>query len=286
MMRGFRPARVVALATVDARLAGRGAAASRSEGPPAQVGQWGPVLNWPRAGQAHGRCCTPARSSCGPRASRPASGTRRRASSQPTPAPFGDMHCAAQVTLADGRVLVVGGQNDATHIGINVTSIFNPLTNTWSRGADMAYRRWYPTLTTMADGRALVVLGRRRHAARASTCPRSTTRRRTPGRRPRPRRPGPLPVHVPAARRPAVRGGHEARARRSSTPTTGDVVGRARRRRSAARPTRVRRDVRARQDPARRRRRPRHGPHAGHRHERPPRPRWQETARWPSRAGA
>ena len=26
------------------------------------------------------------------------------------PAPFGDIHCAAQVTLADGRIIVVGGQ--------------------------------------------------------------------------------------------------------------------------------------------------------------------------------
>ena len=69
------------------------------------------------------------------------------------------MHCAAQVTLADGRVLVVGGQANATHIGINVTSIFNPLTNTWSRGADMHYKRWYPTMTTMADGRAFVSSG-------------------------------------------------------------------------------------------------------------------------------
>jgi len=85
---------------------------------------------------------------------------------QLTPAPFGDTHCAAQVTLADGRILVVGGQNNATHVGINVTSIFDPLTQTWSRGADMAKARWYPTLTTMSDGRALVVSGDDENGAR------------------------------------------------------------------------------------------------------------------------
>ena len=49
MIRGFRLARVVALATVV--LGVLAAPSSALEGPPAQVGQWGPVLNWPVQGK-------------------------------------------------------------------------------------------------------------------------------------------------------------------------------------------------------------------------------------------
>ena len=155
-MRGFRPARLVALVTVW--LGVLAAPSFALEGPPAQVGQWGPVLNWGVQGKhmvlLHtGKVLVWSKGDQA-RVWNPTTGAF-----QLTPAPFGDTHCAAQVTLADGRILVVGGQNNATHIGINVTSIFDPLTQTWSRGADMAKARWYPTLTTMADGRALVVSG-------------------------------------------------------------------------------------------------------------------------------
>jgi PKD repeat protein len=86
-----------------------------------------------------------------------------------TPAPFGDTHCAGQVTLADGRVLVVGGQLGTPHVGIKITSIFDPTTNTWSRGSDMNYERWYPTATTMADGRVFVTSGDDANGTRVQT---------------------------------------------------------------------------------------------------------------------
>jgi PKD repeat protein len=163
MMRGFRPARVVALVTVW--LGVLAAPSFALEGPPAQVGQWGSVLNWGVQGKhmvlLHtGKVLVWSKGDQA-RVWNPTTGDF-----QLTPAPFGDTHCAAQVTLADGRILVVGGQNNATHVGINVTSIFDPLTQTWSRGADMAKARWYPTLTTMSDGRALVVSGDDENGAR------------------------------------------------------------------------------------------------------------------------
>ncbi len=75
------------------------------------------------------------------------------------PALFGDLHCAGQSMLADGRVIVVGGQNGAPHIGTTVTSIYDPTTSTWMHGPDMAFFRWYATSTTLADGRVLATSG-------------------------------------------------------------------------------------------------------------------------------
>ncbi|HEV7810068.1 MAG TPA: carboxypeptidase regulatory-like domain-containing protein [Candidatus Limnocylindrales bacterium] len=75
------------------------------------------------------------------------------------PALFGDLHCAGQSMLADGRVIVVGGQNGAPHIGTTITSIYDPTTSTWMHGPDMAYFRWYATSTTLPDGRVLATSG-------------------------------------------------------------------------------------------------------------------------------
>jgi PKD repeat protein len=128
------------------------------EGPPDHVGQWGPVLDWGVQGKHMvllntGNVLVWSQGDQA-RLWNPITGEFTL-----TPAPFGDVHCASQVTLADGRVLVAGGQNGVIHDGLPVTSIFNPLTSTWTRGADMAYARWYPTLTTLPDGRALVTSG-------------------------------------------------------------------------------------------------------------------------------
>ena len=76
-----------------------------------------------------------------------------------TPATFADLHCAGQTTLSDGRVIVVGGQNGAPHDGHNITSLFDPISQTWTRGADMTDLRWYATSTTLADGKVLATSG-------------------------------------------------------------------------------------------------------------------------------
>jgi hypothetical protein len=69
-----------------------------------------------------------------------------------------DVFCSGHVDLADGRVLVVGGEGSAS-LGSAATTIFNPQTNTWSRGPDMHYARWYPTTTELGDGRVVVISG-------------------------------------------------------------------------------------------------------------------------------
>ena len=69
-----------------------------------------------------------------------------------------NLFCAGHITLSDGRLLVAGGHIQA-YEGTKDTNLFNPPTNTWARGADMAEARWYPTATTLPDGRVFVVAG-------------------------------------------------------------------------------------------------------------------------------
>jgi hypothetical protein len=78
-----------------------------------------------------------------------------------TQADYRDIFCSAQTALADGRVLVVGGHECVLggFTGQNISNLFDPVTNTWTDGPNMAYRRWYPSVITMGNGKALVVAG-------------------------------------------------------------------------------------------------------------------------------
>ncbi len=78
-----------------------------------------------------------------------------------------DLFCAGHTMLPDGRVIVVGGHIDA-YVGIPSTTIFDPTTEAWSGGANMAFARWYPTATSLPDGRILVLSG-------ATNCPTCNT---------------------------------------------------------------------------------------------------------------
>jgi hypothetical protein len=61
--------------------------------------------------------------------------------------------------LQDGRVLVVGGSQEAEANQLATAEIFTPKTNVWSAAASMAYPRARHTATLLADGRVLVVGG-------------------------------------------------------------------------------------------------------------------------------
>ena len=69
--------------------------------------------------------------------------------------------CSGTARLPDGRILVVGGYGlkSTGQLGIVDTTIFDPTTSTWSRVANMAFARWYPTLTELSDGRYVVISG-------------------------------------------------------------------------------------------------------------------------------
>jgi hypothetical protein len=56
--------------------------------------------------------------------------------------------------------MVSGGHKD-DDTGIDVTNIFDPVSESWTPGLPkMAFGRWYPTVTTLPDGRLLTMAGR------------------------------------------------------------------------------------------------------------------------------
>jgi hypothetical protein len=67
--------------------------------------------------------------------------------------------------MADGRLMVSGGHK-ADDRGLDVTNIFDPVSESWLSGLPtMAQGRWYPTVTTLADGREVTVAGRDANAS-------------------------------------------------------------------------------------------------------------------------
>lgn len=88
----------------------------------------------------------------------PADGTGR------TVNPPNNIWCGGQALLADGRVLIVGGNlayaNSTSYVkGLNQVYTFNPFNETWTRQPDLRHGRWYPTVTTLPDGRAVISNG-------------------------------------------------------------------------------------------------------------------------------
>jgi Domain of unknown function (DUF1929)/Carbohydrate binding domain len=70
-----------------------------------------------------------------------------------------DLFCAGLNLLANGNLLVAGGNQVPENGAHNALTIFNPNSKTWSRGPDMAFDRWYPSVTALANGDALITGG-------------------------------------------------------------------------------------------------------------------------------
>ncbi len=78
----------------------------------------------------------------------------------PVPNSFTNLFCAGHARLADGRILVAGGHDSESGIlGSADANIFDPVTESWQSLPKMSQRRWYPTATTLPDGRVLVTSG-------------------------------------------------------------------------------------------------------------------------------
>lgn len=133
---------------------------------PADVGQWTAPVAWPQAPvhmtlQPDGMVVMwPATCGCVPGAE--LNGGAHARVWDPVANAFSlvpnasNVFCAGHVPLADGRTLTVGGHINYWE-GIRDTTIFNGMT--WTRVADMAQPRWYPSAVRLADGRVLAISG-------------------------------------------------------------------------------------------------------------------------------
>jgi hypothetical protein len=125
------------------------------------TGQWGAVLPWPNE-MAHANLLSNGKvlvwpaynSGTSPYIWDPTTNT-----SITTPLPGYNIFCAGHTHLADGRVLVAGGQIGGVLYGVPNASIYDVVANSWTRIPDMGPPRWYPTTTTLANGDVLVTSG-------------------------------------------------------------------------------------------------------------------------------
>ena len=70
-----------------------------------------------------------------------------------------NIFCSGLAHLMDGSLFVAGGNKNTQLEGIVQTHIFDPKTNTWSLGPDMAAGRWYPSVTPLRNGEMLITEG-------------------------------------------------------------------------------------------------------------------------------
>jgi len=147
-------------------------AAAAVAGAEQDVGQWGPVVNWPVVGVhvallPNGKVL--AYDSVGDNATEtytdhtftratvwdPDTGTQT-----PVWVDTGfNIFCSGLAHLPDGSIYAAGGNRDSSLNGIVQTHTFDPATNRWTRGADMAFARWYPSVTPLRNGEMLITDG-------------------------------------------------------------------------------------------------------------------------------
>ncbi|PWT83849.1 MAG: hypothetical protein C5B58_05815 [Acidobacteria bacterium] len=128
---------------------------------PSLVGEWGPILSWPyeithASLLASGKVLVWPAYNLGDNAQVWDPATNTFAAS---PKVGYNIFCSGHTHLADGRVLVSGGQIGAVLYGVPNASIYDPTTNTWTHLPDLESPRWYPTNTALANGDILVTSG-------------------------------------------------------------------------------------------------------------------------------
>src|SRR3954451_6691057 len=162
------------LSTITTRTTASDAAAAAAAvtGTEGDVGQWGPVVDWPVVGVhvallPNGKVL--AYDSIGDHATEtypvqdhsratvwdPATGVQT-----PVNVDTGfNIFCSGLAHLMDGSIFIAGGNKDQQLNGIVKTHLFNPVTNTWTLGPDMAAGRWYPSVTPLDNGEVLITEG-------------------------------------------------------------------------------------------------------------------------------
>ncbi|HEY6775746.1 MAG TPA: galactose oxidase-like domain-containing protein [Thermoleophilaceae bacterium] len=164
--------RQLARSTLAATAPDARAAEAAAAGPEGDVGQWGPLVDWPVVGVhvallENGKVL--AYDSVGDNATEtypvhdhtratvwdPATGTQT-----PVWVTTGyNVFCSGLAHLEDGSIFLAGGNKNAQLQGIVQTHIFDSDTNTWSLGPNMAAGRWYPSVTPLNNGEMLITEG-------------------------------------------------------------------------------------------------------------------------------
>ncbi len=137
-----------------------------AQGSPAEIGSWGPVLDWPHVAVSmsvlpNGEVLTYSGSE---RRTWPTTEQTYSAVWNPETGVFQEnlhqghnMFCAAMSMTADGKVLVNGGRNQGNSPW---TTLFDYTNNEWQTVENMASGgRWYPTSVATGDGKVLTALG-------------------------------------------------------------------------------------------------------------------------------
>jgi len=137
----------------------RGALAGPPPPPPSQVGQWSGPFDWPIVA-VHMALLPTGRvlASDGQYAGQDARVWDPSTNSFSSVPPSVNIFCNGAAGLADGKILVAGG-HASDHVGLHAANLFDPLSQTWAVAPGMAFARWYPTVTALPDGRALVTGG-------------------------------------------------------------------------------------------------------------------------------
>ena len=128
--------------------------------PRSQVGEWGPLTDWPLV-SVHATLLKTGEILMWDAWELPTAQAKlwNPTTNTFTAVPVGaGIFCAGQATDANGNLIVVGGHDGAGH-GLKDVYSFNPDTRAWTKKPDMAFSRWYPSVTQMPDGRMLILSG-------------------------------------------------------------------------------------------------------------------------------
>ncbi len=87
--------------------------------------------------------------------------------------PPANIYCSGQAFLADGQLLVVGGELTRLNgvKGLNKILTFDPFSKTWTEQPSMAQGRWYPSQVLLPDGRQVIIQGSIQEASTQVTPP-------------------------------------------------------------------------------------------------------------------
>jgi hypothetical protein len=114
----------------------------------------GKVLTWGREhATADGYTIPPGRSAGIPNVWDPATGTFNFYDAGV------DLFCSGHAFMPDGRVFEAGGSDSWDDHGQRFAWIFDYRSNTWTRAANMADGRWYPTVAALANAQMFIISG-------------------------------------------------------------------------------------------------------------------------------